>query len=496
MSNPARRRFNWSPILELVQRFGAFITVAAIAVFGFWGGHFLLPGQDHAEQEAEPVELSTSEINSVTLADSKLAAAELKIVVAQREEFQASKSVPGTIVYDATKKVEIRATVDSVVKETLVTTAQQVEQGQPILVLTGPEIGAARSEVSQCESSLDLLEKEYQWVLDTHTNIKELLAFLGQSPSPDQVQVKFENKNLGEHRREILSAYAELALAGQTNARSASLKSQGAISGKVADARKSGLNVASAKFNSIREELTFQISQELSRAKSKLETATKRLEICQEKLQTLLGSQGDGATGRSVGGVAEFVVNAPRSGQVVSLPAVDSSRFEPGEVMVEIADISDVWIEAQISQRDWHALKLETNLALTVRVPGFKDVSFTSIVKHIGTSVSKTTMAIPLVAELENPDKKFRPGMSVWVDIPASVKRTSIVVPEGAVQRNELATFVFVQTGEATFEPRDVVVGETSESRIEIISGVNEGDKVVSEGAFFLKSEWLLAEEE
>jgi multidrug efflux pump subunit AcrA (membrane-fusion protein) len=105
-------------------------------------------------------------------------------------------------------------------------------------------------------------------------------------------------------------------------------------------------------------------------------------------------------------------------------------------------------------------------------------------------------MAIPLVAELSNEQNRFRPGMSVWVDVPTSKSRVAIAVPEGAVQRNEQDTFVFVRTGNQSFERRDVVIGETSDNEVEIKSGLNDGDNVVVEGAFFLKSEMLLAEEE
>ncbi|QEG24898.1 efflux RND transporter periplasmic adaptor subunit [Mariniblastus fucicola] len=497
MSNPVRSsRLNWSPFLELLQRFGSIITVAAIAVFGFWGGHFLLPGQEHADSETESAEaFSSVESSSLTLPEAKSTAADLKTMAVKSETFQAHKAVPGTIVYDATKKVELRATVDCVVKETLVCPAQQVEQGQPMLRLTGPAVGAARSEISQCESSVGLLESEYTWTQETHSNIRELLSFLEQSPSSEQARSRFENKNLGEHRNEILSAYAELALAKQLDARTNRLQSQGAISGKEADKRKSGLDVASAKFNSIREEMTFQTSQQLVRGKANLEAEKKQLEMCREKLAALLGPQ-NRLDDSAKQGVADFVVTAPRSGQIVSLPAVSSSRFEPGEVMAEIADISDVWVEAQISQRDWHSLRLDKFQTLSVRVPALPNTKFTAVVKHIGTSVSESTMAIPLVAELGNPEGRFRPGMSVWVELPTSNARAAMAVPEGAVQRNESESFVFVQTGERTFEKRDVVVGEQSEDRIEIKSGINSGDKVVVEGAFFLKSELLLAEEE
>ena len=155
-----------------------------------------------------------------------------------------------------------------------------------------------------------------------------------------------------------------------------------------------------------------------------------------------------------------------------------------------------VWVEAQISQRDWHALSLSENQLLAIRVPALPDQEFQAQVRHLGTSVSKITMAIPLIAGLDNAKGRFRPGMSVWVEVPTSEPRSAIVVPVSAVQRNEMDAFVFVQNDEKTFARRDIVIGGESGDRIEIKSGLMAGDQIVVRGAFFLKSELLLAEEE
>lgn len=498
MSNTLRRRFNGTLVWDWLQRLGAILTVAAIAAFGFWGGHFLLPGQEHAEFETGELEAqSSSESNQITLPPQKLAAANLVSVTIEEAEFQAHKAIPGSVNYDSTKKVEIRATVNSTVKETLVKPNQRIEKGEPMLVLTSPEIGAAKNDISRCEASVNLLTQQYRWIEATHASIDELLTMLQTSPSSQQIKAKFENKKLGEHRDEILTAYAELSLARQLSLRTDSLISQGAISGKEGRQRSSALDVASAKFNAIAEEMTFQTTQQLTQAIANLEAEKKRLAICEAELSAMLGSNSDAAP-ESIQTMSpsEFVFSAPQRGQVVNLQAVQSARFAPGEVMAEIADTSDVWIEAQVSQRDWHSVSLQSKQELTVRIPGLPAEKFTATVKHIDAAVSKETMAIPLVAELNNPDGKFRPGMAVWVEVPVSKNRRALVVPEGAVQRNEQNAFVFVQTNVDSFEKRDVVIGEEADGVIEITSGIESGDQVVVEGAFFLKSEMLLAEEE
>ena len=71
-----------------------------------------------------------------------------------------------------------------------------------------------------------------------------------------------------------------------------------------------------------------------------------------------------------------------------------------------------------------------------------------------------------------------------------------LTVPEGAVQRNDMLPFVFVQTGERKFEAKEVEVGASSGGRTAIVAGLHAGDLVVSEAAFILKSEMLLADEE
>ena len=176
MSIRAKHRFNWPNIRKIIQSFASILTVVAIAIFGFWGGHLLLPGGEHAEAEIATVEESvSSESSEVTLTAEKLMAAGHQDQDGEAQPFQLHQSVPGTIIYDATRKVELRAMVDCVVKQTLVQPAQFVEQGQPLVILSGPEVGAARNKVSQCKSNYELVRKEYEWTLDTHTNMQNLL---------------------------------------------------------------------------------------------------------------------------------------------------------------------------------------------------------------------------------------------------------------------------------------------------------------------------------
>ncbi len=490
-------------IIQLIQKAGAIFTVTAIAIFGFWGGHFFLPGGEHSEAMHPNTETEAAASNNdVVLTAEKHTAAKLVTQTASQQPFQAHQSVPGTLNFDASQKVDILATVPCMIKQVLVRRNETVTAGQPILVLRSPEIGVARYEVSQSRLALSLLEKELKWTENTHANIRELLKFLESSPTADQLKSTFDDVSLGEHRGEILAAYAEMKLAQQNVARSNQLRSEGIIPGRTIDQRKSNLEIASAKFKSIREELDFQLTHQINAAMAKRDAAQNQFDTSERLLSALLGLHQNLATSDLPASdtesqdATELVVRASRSGQIVELHAVEAARFLPSQLMAVIADNQWLWVEAQISQRDWHLLKIEPDQKLDVRVPAIPDELFEATVISLGAEVSKTTMAIPLVARLENRKNHFRSGMSVWVNIPTSDRRTTFAVPESAIQRVDCQTFVFVETDQHTFSAREVMTGSTSDQIVEIKSGIEEGDQVVMQGAFFLKSEWLLSEED
>ncbi len=201
--------------------------------------------------------------------------------------------------------------VDCVVKQTLVQPAQFVERGQPLVILSGPDVGAARNKVSQCKSNYELVRKEYEWTLDTHTNVQKLLELLQQSPPIEEIKSLFDQKNLGEHRDEILTAYSEFGLAKRLTERTNRLESQGVIPGKTADERRSQFEIATARFDSLVEEMKFQTKQGLTKAAADLAAAEQHLKFCQDNLASLLGPYAAEGKQTADANVSDFTLNAP-----------------------------------------------------------------------------------------------------------------------------------------------------------------------------------------
>ncbi|MEO8498625.1 MAG: efflux RND transporter periplasmic adaptor subunit, partial [Planctomycetota bacterium] len=142
------------------------------------------------------------------------------------------------------------------------------------------------------------------------------------------------------------------------------------------------------------------------------------------------------------------------------------------------------------------ALSLATDQTLRLTVPAMPNAEFAAKVLFVGATVSSATLSIPLVAEVNNDAKLFRPGMFVWVDVPVAEPREALAVPVGAIQRHEEQAFVFVETSEDEFQRVDVETGIETPDWVEVTSGLTAGARVVDHGAFYLKSELLLEKEE
>lgn len=491
MSSSTRRSATVLATINALKKAGAVLIVSALAVCGFLGGHYLFPSGSEGEGGSE-TDSNLPVSRTVSLPDSKLAAANIHVSPVRETMFQVNRQVPGTIRHDPTRFVTLRAPVKCLVQSVETGLGRTVARGEPLITLTGPEIGLVRARVQDSLSRLNLASTELDWVTSTHTNVTELVQFLETSPEVSAVEDRFRGRPLGTHGEELLSGYAELLATSRIADRSASLQSQGLVTGATVDERLQKKQAATAKFKSSMEESLFAAGQGLKESAAKLDSARRAHEAVMEELQVLSGGIDPAAAEAENAGPGLFTVLSPLTGTVVEFYANQGSRFETAETILAVADTSRVWVEAPISQRDWLALGLVDGLTLQVSSPALGEGPYDARVIFTGSSVSQTTLSVPLIAEISNEKNLFRAGMFVSVRVPVSEAHQALVVSEASLQRDETDVFVFVQKSENTFERIDVEIGESSEGWVEIRSGVSAGEMVVDAGAFLLKSELLL----
>ena len=170
-------------------------------------------------------------------------------------------------------------------------------------------------------------------------------------------------------------------------------------------------------------------------------------------------------------------------------------RVQAGDRLFVVADTSTLWVRAQIHERQWTTVEVAEGQEVSVNVPGAADHDTTARINHVGATVEAESRSVPLVAELQNDDAHYKPGMFVWVDLPQGQAREALAVPAAAVLRHEDRAFVFVPAGDGRYRRVDVEAGGEADGFVEVKSGLQAGERVVEGGAFILKSELLLEDE-
>ena len=177
---------------------------------------------------------------------------------------------------------------------------------------------------------------------------------------------------------------------------------------------------------------------------------------------------------------------APRSGVVLKKTAVQGGYFQPGIDLFTIADLSRVWVLADVYEYELARVSVgETARLSLVAFPG---ETFEGAVKFVYPTVDASTRTARVRLELPNPSLRLRPGMYGDVTI-ALPPIDGLFVPREALVETGEMQYVFVATSPTHFEPRRVQVGARTDTEVQILAGVTEGETVVTTGNFLLDSE-------
>jgi hypothetical protein len=178
---------------------------------------------------------------------------------------------------------------------------------------------------------------------------------------------------------------------------------------------------------------------------------------------------------------------------VIEKMGVAGQMMKPGERIYRLADLSSVWVLAQVYEQDLPYLK--PGQSASVGTSYGPERKFTGTVELLLPQVDEQTRAATARIVLPNPDGFLRPGMFVEVNFTAQLSDDAVLVPDIAVLRSGERNTVFVALDDGFFEPREVKLGARSEGGFyEVLDGVKAGERVVTSGQFMLDSESQLRE--
>jgi cobalt-zinc-cadmium efflux system membrane fusion protein len=180
---------------------------------------------------------------------------------------------------------------------------------------------------------------------------------------------------------------------------------------------------------------------------------------------------------------AVFSLNSPISGTVIERNATIGATVGSDANLFKIIDISRVWIDANVFEKDLE--RVRGGQEVKVSVPAFPGASFSGRVIFVNSVVDPDTRTVKVRTEVPNADGRLKPEMFANVQIITDLHKTTTSIPQSAVLNDEDKTVVFIAEGNG-YKKQQVRVGLQNNDRVEIISGLNAGDKVVVKGNYLL----------
>lgn len=505
MAQAITGRKTWTTVLA----WGALALIAAMVLTHLLHDT-LFPGRPLtaspiAETQAAPVDTAAT-ATTVTLPEGKWKRAGIATGPAEVTTLAAEIGVPGRIEANTDRRIEIRPRATGVVREVKVVLGQKVKPGDELVVLDSPDVGAARLTLRGRQRALFTARTEASWKNEVAANVARLIPELRAGVPARTVAAEYADRLLGSYRAVLIQAYTGLELASHEAVKQTGLHRDRIVGEHPALVAVHTREGAQAKFESELEQVRFDAKQQtliadqqVKHAEAAVIEAAQRLRILgvPVDIDALLAHPEDAVGGSTDDDVTTYTIVAPFEGTILSRDAVPSQMAERADVLFTLADLSTVWVVANVHESDFSSLHALRGGTVQMTTNAYPDRSFGARLLSIGAMVEPTTRTVPILAETPNPDDMFKLGMFVRIALTGATSEELLTVPAAAVVEIDGRKGVFLPVGKDgrtyTFHP--VKVGRASGDRQVVLSGLSGGEPVVSSGAFFLKSELILQNE-
>jgi cobalt-zinc-cadmium efflux system membrane fusion protein len=194
--------------------------------------------------------------------------------------------------------------------------------------------------------------------------------------------------------------------------------------------------------------------------------------------------------GDDINVASRSVLSAPFAGVVLQVTTAPGETITPERELFTVADLSRVWLQADVYQKDIAKIRVGQNALVTV--DSYPGETFTGRIAHVSDTLDPTTRTAKVRCEVQNRDGRLKFQMFATLALPVSATHGALVIPGRSVQDIDGVPTVFVRIDDERFQPRSVRVGLSVGDDVEIVEGLKHGDAVVTEGALMLKSKLKL----
>ncbi len=226
--------------------------------------------------------------------------------------------------------------------------------------------------------------------------------------------------------------------------------------------------------------------QDYLNAKSVYEEARINVQLAKQKLHAFGVNEEEikGLSNEQDPDLRIYDIRSPMNGVIIARHITKGEFVENTTTIYEIADLSKIWIEIGVYPKD--LIRVQKGQFVDVFFPDGKSTSAKII--YLSPIIQDETITAKAVAEVENPKENWRPGSFVKVNIATEETSVPILIPKDATQEIEGKEFIFVRVPEG-FEKRQVQLGVSNDSSVEVLSGLSQGEEYASSKTFLLKAD-------
>ena len=318
-----------------------------------------------------------------------------------------------------------------------------------------------RSLTSELSAMGRILANQHRTAIVSYpftARVAQIDARVGDWVEAGQKLVVLQSEEVGEATSAFYRANADFELAQLNHERETQLFGRGVGARKRSVATEAGLRVAEANLNA---------------AEKKLHV----LGFSEDEIKVLRESHQINPV------IALF---SPIAGKVISNNVVLGAMVDESTEILTIMDPTLLWVDAAVYEKD--IARVQTRQAVAISVPAYPTETFHGSITYISDVLNEDTRTITVRTEVPNPDSRLKPGMFANVTIELTKNGAAVAIPVEAVLDDDGEQLVFIRTGTLRFEPRHVTTGTREGGFVEIVSGIEVGEDVVTTGNFQLKS--------
>ncbi|MHC5060255.1 MAG: efflux RND transporter periplasmic adaptor subunit [Planctomycetota bacterium] len=460
----------------------------------------------------------------VQLSEEDVARFGIEVDRAGSGEFEVHLNVPGEIAVNSDRMAHIVPVTGGIVRQTFKKLGDPVKSGEVIAWVESANLGKAKMDYLSKWGEMTCCALDLARAQQIHDNTLKFLEVLAGSPSLETLE-NVGGIEMGDNLSKLVTAYAEYSFAKSAYEREKPLFEQKISSGEDFLKSQNLLKKSYAGYAAARDSISFAVKRKLleanrarqlqSMALKNAERQLKMLGLTDENIKELevmaesqistppaasdcanpncaecvrkkeAANKSLAVLKRAEEKLAWYPLVAPFDGTIIDKHIVLGELVGTESTVYVVADLDTVWADLQIHQKDVGLIKKGQTVLISAK-SGAHQIK--GVIDYVDPVINEKTRTALARVVLDNTSRRFRPGTFITAGVEVSSRNTKLVVSKDILQDVDDKTCIFVKK-EHGFEARPVTIGRSNERKVEIASGLQAGEIIVTKNSFRLKAE-------